>query len=178
MCVCWDLLCVLYMIYLRESSVDCWQNVSFSVWKSSTWSRMSCTSDALFCWWPVLCNRPKGRILLAFLLLAAALNVAFFSPSCLECPLIFQYLPILQLSLAYFLEILAKYTWMLPSVLDLAGLSILKINVNRKQSVLWLSYILPHTIIIHWLVLYYVSFLLSFILLNLDGGLYSSGVLN
>ena len=97
-----------------------------------------------------------------------------FSSSCLECPLLFCSLPI-PISPAYFLETLAKCTQMLPVMLGLSGLPILKINETNKQTpqppFLWESYIL-HIMIIHWIVFYYVSFLLSYTLTYWQG-LYS-----
>lgn len=56
-----------------------------------------------------------------------------FSSSCLECPLLFCYLPI-PISPAYFLETLAKCTQMLPVMLGLAGLPILKINETNTSA--------------------------------------------
>lgn len=93
--------------------------------------------------------------------------------SCLECPLLFCYL-LIPISPAYFLETLAKCTQMLPVMLGLAGLPILKINEKTNKNLSpplffgWESYILLHIIIIHRIVFYYISFLLSFTLLHID----------
>lgn len=61
---------------------------------------------------------------------------------------------------------------MLPAVLDLAGLFILKMNVNENFCVIIIHIVAQ--IIIHWIVCYYVSSLLSFTLLNINRGLYGA----